>query len=486
MSADGEDHMKLCQKFNESYNKIAKTEIDQAAAAAVTYHDLREPVSIPAEFSVTGFDYAGGVGGGGGFTTVVGGAPSTAGGVVSSQNFLQDPQYFSFSGGGQPSAASAGNLVAGQDTRWFTATSQDFQPSSVAATTTDQSLYLQSKPPDGSSNSAAVLTSSYPPPSQHQTQHTSTVTGGGYDWQQPFLTGDVYADSGAAGTSGYSPNTVASSTPIASPFSHHGGGGANAAGSHLHQGSQEIDDALNVLQTHIDVNSYTTGLENEPLLALNSGGVGGGGGTKRKFDTFESASFDEAKPSGIVEGGSKAGAGVVTAKARNKRSRKSEEAQSAEDSSLDPIEKDSKDKERRWANNQRERIRIRDINDALKELGRICSTHQKSDKPMTKLCILNSAVDLIMSLEQQVRERNLNPKIACLKRREEGGGMEDSMSPSPSGAGLGLPGGSSTPVSGSYPYSPSGSSTGGGGLMVPTSSDGHMMTQAQTSLPFSS
>lgn len=86
------------------------------------------------------------------------------------------------------------------------------------------------------------------------------------------------------------------------------------------------------------------------------------------------------------------------------------------------------------------RIRIRDINEALKELGRMCMAHLKSDKPQTKLGILNMAVEVIMTLEQQVRgrfiiagfrmiqywtiflsitERNLNPKSACLKRREE-------------------------------------------------------------------
>lgn len=78
-------------------------------------------------------------------------------------------------------------------------------------------------------------------------------------------------------------------------------------------------------------------------------------------------------------------------------------------------------------------------------------THLKTDKPQTKLGILNMAVEVIMTLEQQVRgactniasltivlyylykyvyvfksisvflclERNLNPKAACLKRREE-------------------------------------------------------------------
>ncbi|CAL4069546.1 unnamed protein product, partial [Meganyctiphanes norvegica] len=89
------------------------------------------------------------------------------------------------------------------------------------------------------------------------------------------------------------------------------------------------------------------------------------------------------------------------------------------DDNADPETKALREKERQQANNARERIRIRDINDALKELGRMCMTHLKTEKPQTKLGILNMAVDVIMSLEQQVRERNLNPKAACLKRREE-------------------------------------------------------------------
>ncbi|OWR53435.1 putative daughterless [Danaus plexippus plexippus] len=92
---------------------------------------------------------------------------------------------------------------------------------------------------------------------------------------------------------------------------------------------------------------------------------------------------------------------------------------SADEDDMDPEAKAVREKERRQANNARERIRIRDINEALKELGRMCMTHLKSDKPQTKLGILNMAVEVIMTLEQQVRERNLNPKAACLKRREE-------------------------------------------------------------------
>ncbi|XP_078541032.1 transcription factor 12 isoform X21 [Lissotriton helveticus] len=90
-----------------------------------------------------------------------------------------------------------------------------------------------------------------------------------------------------------------------------------------------------------------------------------------------------------------------------------------EDEDLNPEQKIEREKERRMANNARERLRVRDINEAFKELGRMVQIHLKSEKPQTKLLILHQAVAVILSLEQQVRERNLNPKAACLKRREE-------------------------------------------------------------------
>ncbi|ROL40811.1 Transcription factor E2-alpha [Anabarilius grahami] len=90
-----------------------------------------------------------------------------------------------------------------------------------------------------------------------------------------------------------------------------------------------------------------------------------------------------------------------------------------DDEDLPPELKIEREKERRVANNARERLRVRDINEAFKELGRMCQLHLSNDKPQTKLLILHQAVNVILNLEQQVRERNLNPKAACLKRREE-------------------------------------------------------------------
>uniref|UniRef100_A0A673WL95 Transcription factor E2-alpha n=1 Tax=Salmo trutta TaxID=8032 RepID=A0A673WL95_SALTR len=104
-------------------------------------------------------------------------------------------------------------------------------------------------------------------------------------------------------------------------------------------------------------------------------------------------------------------------KKETKRIRASQEDEDDED--LPPEVKVEREKERRVANNARERLRVRDINEAFKELGRMCQLHLSNDKPQTKLLILHQAVNVILNLEQQVRERNLNPKAACLKRREE-------------------------------------------------------------------
>ena len=92
-----------------------------------------------------------------------------------------------------------------------------------------------------------------------------------------------------------------------------------------------------------------------------------------------------------------------------------------------------KEKERRVSNNTRERIRIRDINEALTELGRVVMTlrPKAADKPQTKLAVLNMAVDVITHLEKKVRERNLNPAALALNRGPTPGGP-----PPPVGGGV--------------------------------------------------
>ena len=112
-----------------------------------------------------------------------------------------------------------------------------------------------------------------------------------------------------------------------------------------------------------------------------------------------------------------AGGGKMTGAGRGKR-KKGETV-------VDPNVRAQKEKERRVSNNSRERMRIRDINDALTELGRVCMTLKPlsgkpmvntGDKPQTKLGVLNMAVDVIMALEKKVRERNLNPSAVALNR----------------------------------------------------------------------
>lgn len=96
-------------------------------------------------------------------------------------------------------------------------------------------------------------------------------------------------------------------------------------------------------------------------------------------------------------------------------------------SHLTPQEREERERQRRMANNARERLRVRDINEAFKELGRMTQMHMKNDKPQTKLSILQQAVTVIMNLEGQVRDRNLNPKNAGLKRPSLAEGMAGAL-----------------------------------------------------------
>ena len=81
-------------------------------------------------------------------------------------------------------------------------------------------------------------------------------------------------------------------------------------------------------------------------------------------------------------------------------------------------EKLKKEQQRRKANNERERVRVRDINYAFRELGDICANHT-NERAQTKLTILQQALSVIHNLEGEARLRNVNPRAACFKRRED-------------------------------------------------------------------
>ena len=81
-------------------------------------------------------------------------------------------------------------------------------------------------------------------------------------------------------------------------------------------------------------------------------------------------------------------------------------------------EKLKKEQQRRKANNERERVRVRDINYAFRELGDICANHT-NERAQTKLTILQQALSVIHNLEGEARLRNVNPRAACFKIRED-------------------------------------------------------------------
>lgn len=87
---------------------------------------------------------------------------------------------------------------------------------------------------------------------------------------------------------------------------------------------------------------------------------------------------------------------------------------SVTDENLTAEEKEQRERDRRLANNARERVRVRDINEAFRELGRMCQVHLQSDKAQTKLIILQQAVQVILSLEKQVRGRSASTARALL------------------------------------------------------------------------
>ena len=184
---------------------------------------------------------------------------------------------------------------------------------------------------------------------------------------------------------------------------------------------ERLDDAIHVMRNHAEIEAQNG------LIGMGYGTSLDPSADQLKLDqsplqpVVSSSKPRKRKDPDLIEQKGAMSPGLAPTPTPSSSSRASKRSRRYEDDLLegDPEVKVVKEKERRQANNARERIRVRDINEAFKELGRMCMMHLKTDKAQTKLCVLQQAVDVIAQLEQRVRERNLNPKAACLKRREE-------------------------------------------------------------------
>jgi len=337
------DPMDLYHVFQSSYNKITKSECIRAGDG---YQNNNVDSIYQPDSRFFPFDTSTGGGGGGG--------PATK---LEKQEPGDMRHWSSFGESGHGLASSTNNISS---------------PGVVLPSLSgypDQSLYYQESPGDWGYSSTYPSSSFIP--SQPNSHH-------------------------------YPPNFTNHHSPSSSSYQQSRHGPHSAVSGQ----TQNIDEAINILRSHVDFPQHPNiPVSSPPLNCQEDYQMPDhlGGGSRKRHMSETGQSSESPTPSTTS----------VTAARRGKKRKSQDEEE------VDPETKVVKENERRSANNARERIRIRDINEALKELGRICMSHLKSDKPQTKLSILNMAVDVIINLEQQVRERNLNPKIACLKRREE-------------------------------------------------------------------
>jgi len=93
-------------------------------------------------------------------------------------------------------------------------------------------------------------------------------------------------------------------------------------------------------------------------------------------------------------------------------------------SHLTPAEREERERQRRVANNARERLRVRDINEAFKELGRMTQMHLKQDKPQVKSAVPNrlfnfSADEIIYSTTRSKRDHESGASSARSQLKPE-------------------------------------------------------------------
>ena len=243
--------------------------------------------------------------------------------------------------------------------------------------------------------------------STREATNAAMLTNTSYPSQQDYYLSQSQIDPSYTGTMAPSPNT------LDNPNWHMGGGTAGF-GDVKPELNDAMGDGVSTTTNFYNSNGFGSSGMVSPMASSTSAAAAQPALSTSPSLSLHSDFGDDTDSKGKRKGGRPTSTTPGVGRGKRKKT--------SDPDTANPQVKALKDKERRHSNNTRERIRIRDINDALCELGRVCRSLKPKiqggtdDKPQTKLSILNTAVDVITMLEREVRERNLNTSALSLRQ----------------------------------------------------------------------
>uniref|UniRef100_A0A8W8NWN0 BHLH domain-containing protein n=1 Tax=Magallana gigas TaxID=29159 RepID=A0A8W8NWN0_MAGGI len=199
-----------------------------------------------------------------------------------------------------------------------------------------------------------------------------------------------------------------------------GGGGGHQNLSMMHSGGNHPNgmsgmssySGMGGISSHVDqMGSHHNTSENTESKSLD-GAPSEKANLALKEEKMDKIDGDSTKSESSGEGSKSS---VTSPGGNGPPSKRSRSEPNDEDES--PETKAERERVRRQANNARERIRVRDINEAFKELGQMVALQSGSTQPLTKVMILQHAVHVISSLEQQVRGQSVGDPSATQRLR---------------------------------------------------------------------